>query len=400
MPYVFGVAVQEEAGRHGVDTGWGSDCSNFLAYAWRRSGVRAPWGDPGALRRDLTVAEQATPDSRVKLDPAMVRRGVAVDFGTHVGALWEDREPFGMLDGGDLDGCTISAAGPRCCRLRIWRADAASSRLDRRPPDAACRLGFAGDVVLAGEPVGMAELAAALQGADLALANLEGIPSQRDPDGPVRHDFRFPVGRLSELRQAGVRVVSLANNHAADAGIAGMLEGRAAAGAAGLGVVGVGRDLAEACRPWRGEVNGLSVAVFGVCAVAAPAAGDGRPGVLRLPEHAGEFARRIAAVLADGARPVVLVHWGDEHARVPDEDQQSWARWLTERGVSVVAGSGPHVVQPVEFHAGGVIAYSLGNAVYPKPLLGRGGGMVWRVTLDVRGSVVEATSAAAGLGRR
>jgi len=400
MPYVFGVALQEEGGRHGVDTGWGSDCSNFLAYAWRKCGVRAPWGDPGALRRDLTVlAERASLDSGVKPDPAAVRRGVAVDFGTHVGALWEDRTPLGTLDGGDLMAHHLGGY-PEVLPLADLARGRGEFSVRSAAARTACRLGFAGDVVLAGEAVGMEELAAALQGSDLALANLEGIPSQRDPDGPVRHDFRFPVGRLSELRKAGVRVVSLANNHAADAGIAGMMEGRAAAGAAGAGAGGLGRDPAEAFRPWRGEVNGLSVAVVGVGSVAAPAAGNGRPGVLLLPEHAGELARRIAAVLADGARPVVLVHWGDEHARVPDEDQQSWARWLTERGVSVVAGSGPHVVQPVEFHAGGVIAYSLGNAVYPKPLLGRGSGMVWRVTLDVRGSVVEATSAAAGLGRR
>lgn len=64
MPYAFGVAVQNEGGRQSVDSGWGSDCSNFLAYAWRRSGVRVDWGDPGQMRRGLmTVAEEATPAS-------------------------------------------------------------------------------------------------------------------------------------------------------------------------------------------------------------------------------------------------------------------------------------------------------------------------------------------------
>jgi poly-gamma-glutamate synthesis protein (capsule biosynthesis protein) len=261
---------------------------------------------------------------------------------------------------------------------------------------AGCRLGFAGDVVLAGEPVGLAELTMANAGVDLGLANLEGVPSAKEPSHPVPHDFRFPPERLAALRQAGVRVVSLANNHAADAGLAGLLEGMAAAQAAGLAVVGAGRDLTEALRPWRGEVKGVRLAVFGVCAVAAPAAGSDTAGVLRLPEHATELAREIAVVREDQALPVVLVHWGDEHTPVPNPEQFQWARWLTERGVTVVAGSGPHVAQPDEFHAGGVVAYSLGNAVYPKKLLGRGNGTLWTVALDPRGTVLEWARIASG----
>ena len=396
MPYAFGVAVQEEAGRQGVDTGWGSDCSNFLAYAWRRSGVRVGWGDPGQLRRGLvTVAEQATIGSRVKLTASMVARGVAVDFGAHVGALWEDREPTGILDGGDVMAHHLGGR-PELLPLAALANKRGPFAVRTPSAQAGCRVGFAGDVVLAGDPVGLPELAAANAGVDLGLANLEGIPSAKEPSHPVPHDFRFPPERLAALREAGVRVVSLANNHAADAGLAGLLEGMAAAQAAGLAVVGAGRDLTEALRPWRGEVKGVRLAVFGVCAVAAPAAGSDTAGVLRLPEHATELAREIAAVRADQALAVVLVHWGDEHTAVPNPEQSQWARWLTERGVTVVAGSGPHVAQPEEFHAGGVVAYSLGNAVYPKKLLGRGNGTLWTVALDPRGTVLEWARIASG----
>lgn len=400
MPYVFGVALQDECGMHGVDTGWGSDCSNFLAYAWRRIGVRAPWGDPGMLRRGLsTVARMASPDSGVKLDAAMLRCGVEVDFGNHVGALWEDREPLGVLDGGDMIAHHLGGL-PEVLSLEELARVRGEFAVRTAAAPRSCRIGFAGDVVLAGDMTGMEKLAVGLQASDLALANLEGIPSERGPDVPVRHDFRFPVDRLGALRKAGVRVVSLANNHATDAGNAGLIEGIAAVRAAGIGVVGAGRNLAEASRPWRGKVNGQSVAVFGVCAVDAQSAGLARPGVLRLPDHAAELARQISAVLADGEWPVVLVHWGDEHAPRPNEDQQHWALWLTEHGVIVVAGSGPHVVQEVEFHAGGVVAHSLGNAAYPRDLLGLGGGMVWTVTLDARGSVVETACSPAGTGGR
>ena len=392
MAYAFGIALQETGGMRGVDSGWGSDCSNFLAHAWRKSGARAPWGDPGMLRRGLTtIAERVTPDSVVKLDAAAVRRGVAVDFGNHVAALWEDRDPVGMLDGGDLLAHHLGGF-PEVGELRDLARGRGAYSVRSTAATAVCKLGFAGDTVLAGDIAGMDRLTEALGGCDFGLANLEGIPSSREPDRPPTYDFRFPAERLAALRSAGVTVVSLANNHAADAGADGLAEGRRAVETAGLGVVGAGRDAEEALRPWLGEVKGCRIAVFGVCAVDAPMADAGKAGVLRLPDHAGALESRLAQVLRDGRIPVVLIHWGDEHIRTPNASQRHWARWLTERGVAVVAGSGPHVVQAVEFHAGGAVAHSLGNVIYPKNLLGRGNGMIWKVSLDKTGAVAEENS--------
>jgi len=390
MPYVFGVALEETGWRHGVDTGWGSDCSNFLAQAWRRSGVRVEWGDPGRLRQNLaTLAESATPASAVKFTQAMAARGVAVDFGRHVAALWEDREPLGVLDGGDL---MVHHLGGRPEVLRLDELARDRGPFAVRTPQAgpSCRLSFAGDVVLAGDfGNGMVELTRSMREADLGLANLEGIPSQRVPERAAKFDFRFAAERLVALREAGVRVVSLANNHAADAGLPGLLEGRAAVVAAGLGVVGAGRDLAEALQPWHGTVKGVPLAVFGVSLTEAPAAGENQPGVLRLPDHAVTLSQALQTARQAGAVPVVIVHWGDEHVATPNAEQHEWARWLADHGVAVVAGAGPHVVQSTEFHGGAVIAYSLGNAVYPLVLQGRGSGAVWEVTVQANGDVLE-----------
>ncbi|MEI7910615.1 MAG: CapA family protein [Verrucomicrobiota bacterium] len=69
--------------------------------------------------------------------------------------------------------------------------------------------------------------------------------------------------------------------------------------------------------------------------------------------------------------------------------QHEWARWLADHDVAVVAGAGPHVVQPTEFHGAAMIAYSLGNAVYPLALQGQGSGAVWEVTVQANGDVLE-----------
>lgn len=103
MPYVFGIALMAENGRYGVETGWGSDCSNFLIHAWRRTGAQLDWGDPGRLRAGLaTVAEKVAAGTPVPINDEMLQRGLAIDFGNHVAALWDDTEPRGVLDPKDL----------------------------------------------------------------------------------------------------------------------------------------------------------------------------------------------------------------------------------------------------------------------------------------------------------
>jgi poly-gamma-glutamate synthesis protein (capsule biosynthesis protein) len=293
---------------------------------------------------------------------------------------------LGVLDGGDLMAHHLGG-WPEVLPL----ADLARARgkfavlTPRRAPS--CRLAIAGDVVLAGDSgTATALLTELCGGAEVGLANLEGIPSNREPDLKPQFDFRFPKERLVSLRRAGIQALSLANNHAADAGLAGMVEGRAAVESAGIGAVGVGRNLAEALQPWRGEARGLHLVVFGVSVSAAPAATTDRPGVLRLPEHAVVFGQALDAARSDGTVVVVLVHWGDEYMTGPNHEQYEWARWFARHGVAVVAGSGPHVLQQCESHGGTTIAYSLGNALYPLVLRGRGSGAVWKLTIDANGS--------------
>jgi poly-gamma-glutamate synthesis protein (capsule biosynthesis protein) len=57
----------------------------------------------------------------------------------------------------------------------------------------------------------------------------------------------------------------------------------------------------------------------------------------------------------------VSLHWGIEHVTWPSPEQIAVARRLIEAGASIVWGHHPHVVQPIERHGDGLIAYSLGN---------------------------------------
>ena len=390
MPYAFGIALVNASGNGGVDTGWGSDCSNMLVHAWRRSGHRLAWGDPGRVSDGLScIAAQVGVQDRVPVTPAQIRDGVAVNFGRHMAALWEDRPPMGILDGGDLMAHHLGGV-PEVVELRTLAAARPEFSVLVPKRGKTCSLAILGDLVMTG--VEEKDVSAALRSpgsVDLVLGNLEGPPS-RLPEGPARrYDFHFPPERLAWLATTGVGVVSLANNHAADAGREKLTAAVAAVRAAGIGAVGAGDHPAESCQPWRGERNGVKLAVFGICITDAPVAGQGGAGVAHLPEHADALEHAMTDCRNRGEVILMMIHWGDEYSRTVNDEQRYWSHWLTERGACVVAGSHPHVTQPLDWHAGGVTANSLGNMIYPAWLGSLGDGAVWHVTIDEFGGIVD-----------
>ena len=60
---------------------------------------------------------------------------------------------------------------------------------------------------------------------------------------------------------------------------------------------------------------------------------------------------------------IALPHWGDEYHLRHNAVQQEWAEWMVDRGVNVIVGSHPHVVQDTCFIKGAPVFYSLGNVV-------------------------------------
>ena len=217
--------------------------------------------------------------------------------------------------------------------------------------------------------------------ADLFLVNLEGVPSLKEPEQTPRHDFRFPPERLDWLKQQGVDAVSLANNHAGDAGRDGLVDAMAALRSHGIGFCGAGSDAPSACKPWRVEKRGVKMVVFGISIVDGLVATDNEPGVAKLPEHSGLLETALHEAVSKGERVIVLLHAGDEYRHTVNDEQRRWARWLAARGADIIAGAHPHVIQRSETFAGCQILHSLGNAVYPKPFKGADSGRIAEVSV-------------------
>jgi poly-gamma-glutamate capsule biosynthesis protein CapA/YwtB (metallophosphatase superfamily) len=281
-------------------------------------------------------------------------------------------------DGGDAAATSTSTtARPRPTTTSPPRAGPG-----REPTGEPVTIAFGGDVHfegavatrLARDPATtFGPIAGVLRRADLAVVNLETAITERGTPAPKEFTFRAPPSAFAALDAAGVDVATMANNHGADYGVVGVRDSLTAARRAGVPVVGIGADAAEAFRPQRFTVDGQRIAVIGATQVldsnlaAAWTAGDGKPGLA----SAYDEKRLLAAVRAARAQAdtvVVDLHWGREwdpaEARCPIDRQRALAPKLVAAGADVIVGSHAHALLGGGYLRSAYVHYGLGNFVF------------------------------------
>ena len=233
-------------------------------------------------------------------------------------------------------------------------------------------LSFVGDIFLSGDYRHVPEarqlcmfdgLKPGLQGSDLVFGNFEGVVLEDEPSGLAPDKIRMAIAPayLKALRQAGVDVLSLSNNHVFDYGASAFQSSRGALERAGFTVFGAGLTDDEALTLVVRQTGGLAVGFLGfTCATTHPAAiGTNAFGVgLR---QRPDVAARVAQARRECDLLVVSLHWGEEHVAWPSPEQLKVARALIDAGADVIAGHHAHVFQGVERYRHGVIAYGLGG---------------------------------------
>jgi hypothetical protein len=290
------------------------------------------------------------------------------------GGYWLLASDGGIFNYGDagFHGSGVGALGPNRVAAGLQRSPSGQG-YDILAVAASIRIGFAGDVhgvgrvgdVLArgGNPLdGMrGELAAN----DANMVNLETAVGSKGTAQSKQYTFHSPPELVRRLREAGVTVVNLANNHSLDFGAESLLETIGYARDAGLQVVGAGANAADAYAPAIVSTAGGSVAFLGISQVvpAGWAAGPGRAGVASAYDlQATTNAVRAARSRADHV--VVMIHAGIELAECPSSMQRQLAGALLDAGAEVVVGGHPHVLQGIQFGNGRLVDYSMGDFVW------------------------------------
>ncbi len=250
--------------------------------------------------------------------------------------------------------------------------------LELPEPSGRVILGFVGDILLGAR---VAEAIAAhgvhypwdgvrdvFLATDIVLGNLETPVSTRGtPEANKQWTFRSHPSTLEGLAAAGVTVVNLANNHVLDYGAEALIDTLDHLDAYGIGRVGAGRTRDEAMAPVVLERHGVRVGILGLAQVYPFgwwAATDTRPGVA-ITHNETLVMQAVRRLRQQVDLVVVTVHWGEERAETPTAYQQRYGRKLVEAGAHLVIGHHPHVLQGIELYRDGLIAYSLGNFVFP-----------------------------------
>ena len=225
------------------------------------------------------------------------------------------------------------------------------------------------------------------------VANLEcAIGTMGVPTKKTACSFRAPRSALGALVDAGIDVVSLANNHALDFGDDSLKETIELLDGAHVLHAGAGAREADAHAPGVAVVRGHKIAFLAYVKVSAEGwhlGGFDTATWEAKGDHAGiawadpaRIAKDVAFAKRDAEHVVVMVHSGFEGASYPNIWQIRAAETAIDAGATLVIGAHPHVLQGARRYKNGFIAYSLGNFVFDRTDIVSA---ILKVTLDARG---------------
>jgi len=224
-----------------------------------------------------------------------------------------------------------------------------------------------------------------LENADLTVSNLESPLIPEPYYDPTRHrpsrfhptkDYAFasaPVAALA-LRQVGVDIVGLGNNHMYDGldhGVTNTLKGLSQAGfKLGTGYFGAGLYEQEAWTPAVATVHGQTIAFLGCTTIT----GSEHPlsYVALDAQHKGGAAQCDENMIRNSIRDarakhdivVFMVHGGNEYQRTPSENVRKMTVAARESGAILVINHHPHVVGGFDWNGSSLVAWTMGNFLF------------------------------------
>ena len=217
-------------------------------------------------------------------------------------------------------------------------------------------------------------IAPAVNDADVVFGDLECplSDSVRPPYSGMY--FIAPEKTVQGLKMLGLDVVALANNHSTNFGRPAFTDTLQVLKDSGIQYAGGGNDYDEAHRPAIVEADGVRFAFLSYNSItgSVDATRDipGTAWVSILPYYPDDPVQiqKVRDDIAEARKRADVVvaafHWSQEDVYFPSPSMKDLTYAALGAGADMVIGSHPHTVQPVEFHDGKFIAYSLGNFIF------------------------------------
>lgn len=240
-----------------------------------------------------------------------------------------------------------------------------------------------------------------LADSDLIIGNLETTFSGKEKTYSEYPTFNTPDAFASALADAGIDIVTTANNHSLDRSFYGLSRTLDVLDQNGIQHTGTFRT-PEEDRILVVEQNHIRIAVmaysYGTNGISLD---KGKEYSLNLIDEA--LIRSDIAAAREMTPDLILVslHFGQEYQQQPNDSQKALVAACFNEGADIVLGTHPHVVQaqllaPVTDRYGVTksrfVAYSLGNFVSAQRTEPRAAGVISHLSIRKKGETTEITS--------
>lgn len=226
------------------------------------------------------------------------------------------------------------------------------------------------------------KIASYINKADIIYGNLECPLSDRLSPPYEGMNFLAPSSTINGLKLCNVNLVSLANNHSTNFGSEVFSDTLKILKENQINYFGGGLNKKEAKSPLFLNIKGIKFAFLNYNSIIGSIkAEENSPGVNWISIkpwsevdnelEIQEMEKEIKEAKKKSDIVVVCFHWGVEYQLEPIDSQINLAHRAIESGASLIIGTHPHVVQPVEYYQSnkfknkeGFIFYSLGNFIF------------------------------------
>ena len=236
----------------------------------------------------------------------------------------------------------------------------------------------------------LASIQPLINDADLTVINLEGALSDQPflaPSDSLQTEyhptksyvFSSHPSAIQALKQAGVDMVDLGNNHAYDLLEDGLTKTISVLQENDMAYFGAGEDEASAWKPAIVNVGNQVVAFIGCTTIwrpIPPITGNDISYVAQDEVPKGGAARCLESRLYQVVREVsqqadfvvVMVHGGFEYDHTPSNSVERYSKVAREAGAALVIDHHPHVVSGLTWEPPTLTAWSLGNFIFDQTI--------------------------------
>lgn len=205
-----------------------------------------------------------------------------------------------------------------------------------------------------------------LESSDLTFANQETMIGGKEMGLSTYPLFNSPFELADTLKDTGIDIVSISNNHTLDRGEQAVLNATNYYNKIGLQYTGAYASEEDSKVIRTVKRNGITFSflayTYGTNGIPIPKDKPYIVNLIDLPKMTNDI--KLAKEISDVV--VVSLHFGNEYQRMPSEEQIQIAKHVVGAGADLILGHHPHVLQPMEWVEAdngrkGFVVYSLGN---------------------------------------